>query len=76
MKGRTARPICPKCKGLYRHGFAMQSTLVGVPDFPGADVVTVHEGGPGMLVPVWKCKDCGHSVRRREGRNPPTGGMV
>ena len=54
---------CPKCGGPMRTGgIAMESTYTGSPDFPGGEVVTMHEGGPGRLVECGrKCVDCGHS---------------
>lgn len=50
------------CGGLYRLGIALVSTGLGVPDFPGGDIVTVSPGGPGRLVACLKCSACGHSV--------------
>lgn len=54
---------CPKCGGPMRSGgIAMESTYTGSSDFPGGEVVTMHEGGPGRLVECGrKCVDCGHS---------------
>lgn len=53
---------CKKCGGEMTKGKAMEMTVVGVPDFPGCDVVTMSFGGPGKLVDCMKCKDCGWSV--------------
>lgn len=39
------------------------STLVGEPDFTGGEAVTLSEGGPGRLVAVMKCSECGWSYR-------------
>ena len=44
------------------HGVAIQQTYVGVPDFPGREVVTMSTGGPGRLTGCWKCMACGWSV--------------
>ncbi len=45
------------------HGQAIQQTFTsGIPDFPGDNVcITLSPGGPGKLVDVLKCRDCGHS---------------
>lgn len=51
-----------RCPGLMRPGIALESTSVGIPDFPGDVPVTVHEGGPGRLVPCLKCSECGFSI--------------
>jgi len=53
---------CKRCGGQLLPGIAMQSTLVGWSDFPGQEVVTMHEGGPGRLIPCLKCVACGWSV--------------
>lgn len=44
-------------------GQAIQQTFTsGSPDFPGESVgITLSPGGPGKLVNVLKCRDCGHS---------------
>jgi hypothetical protein len=55
---------CPRreCTGLMLPGVALESTLRGLPDFPGdTQPVTVSEGGPGRLVHCLKCRVCGHS---------------
>lgn len=47
-------------------GTALVSGMVaGLPDFPGQIDLrgqTLSPGGPGHLVDVLKCPDCGHSV--------------
>ena len=54
---------CRKCGGIMEAGFATGQTFTaGAPDFPGADHVTMSAGGPGRLVPCWKCTACGWSV--------------
>ena len=50
-----------------RDGIALESTLVGEPDFPGCEAVTLSEGGPGRLVAVMKCSECGWSYRLLSG---------
>lgn len=54
---------CKKCGGEMRPGQALQQTFTsGAPDFPGDSVgITFSPGGPGKLVDVLKCRDCGHS---------------
>ena len=42
------------------------STLVGEPDFTGGEAVTLSEGGPGRLVAVMKCTECGWSYQSGE----------
>jgi hypothetical protein len=55
---------CRKCNGLMQPSKAIQETYTGVPDFPGAHVVTVSAGGPGRLIDCMKCEACGWSVTR------------
>jgi hypothetical protein len=43
-------------------GHALQNTLVGSPDMPGSDVVTLSRTGPAQVVPVFKCIRCGYSI--------------
>ena len=58
---------CPKCGGQMRPGVALESTVVGSPDFVGDDaVVTYSPGGPGRMVKCMKCKACGWSVTTGE----------
>ena len=46
---------CRRCGAPMRAGIALVPTLVGR---PGSTTLTI---GPGMVVPVTKCPDCGHS---------------
>ena len=52
---------CKHCEIPMLPGTALVSTFVGHEDL-GA-VCTMSPGGPGKLVPVWKCPECGYSVR-------------
>lgn len=65
----TDRP-CRKCGGEMRPGIAMRETVTGgVPDFPGdVSASTFSAGGPGELITVMKCTECGWSVTK----TPPT----
>ncbi len=58
---------CRHCQSPMREGIAMESTLTGAPDFPNGEVVTLSEGGPGRLVAVMKCTECGWSYRLLSG---------
>ena len=58
---------CRHCQSPMREGIAMESTLTGAPDFPSGEVVTLSEGGPGRLVAVMKCTECGWSYRLLSG---------
>lgn len=58
---------CRHCQSPMRDGIALVSTLVGEPDFPGCEAVTLSEGGPGRLVAVMKCSECGWSYRLLSG---------
>ncbi len=58
---------CRHCQGQMREGIALESTIVGVPDFTSGEVVTLSEGGPGRLVAVMKCTECGWSYRLLSG---------
>ena len=65
-------PLCRRCNVLMWPGHALQSTMVtGTPDFPGDTGEergqTISEGGPGVLVEVWKCPRCGHSLAMKDG---------
>lgn len=51
------------CQSPMREGIAMESTLTGAPDFINGECVTLSEGGPGRLVAVMKCSECGWSYR-------------
>ena len=57
---------CPRCDVDLVPGQALQNTLVaGLPDFPGQTDIegqTLSPGGPGRLVDVRTCPDCGYSV--------------
>lgn len=54
--------LCKKCGGEMMLGIAMMSTFVGIPDFPGGNVITMSTGGLGKMIPVSKCSRCGWSV--------------
>ena len=53
---------CRHCGGEMRPGIAMGQTYTGSPDDLGGDVVTMSAGGPGEVIKVRKCRDCGWSV--------------
>lgn len=53
---------CRKCGGQMGPGIAMGQTYTGSPDDLGGDVVTMSAGGPGEVIRVRKCRDCGWSV--------------
>jgi len=59
----TTPTKCKKCGGEIIPGQALLQTFASVmPDFPGDKVgITLSPGGPGELVDVLKCRDCGHS---------------
>ena len=60
------RQSCRKCGGVMKRGIATGQTYVGHPDFPGETGLeagcTVTHGGPGKVITVLKCQDCGWSV--------------
>jgi hypothetical protein len=67
----TPPPSCRKCHVPMSKSTAIANTLVaGMADFPGEEdgVVragaTLSYGGPGRVVPCWKCPKCGHSITR------------
>lgn len=45
-------------------GKAIEQTLVGgALDFSSdTQAITLSAGGPGRLIPCWKCPRCGHSL--------------
>lgn len=53
---------CRHCGGAMKPGIAIQQTVSGAPDFPGAEAVTVSPGGTGRLIDCIKCEACGWSV--------------
>lgn len=53
---------CRRCGGEMKPSKAIAQTYTGMPDFPGAEVVTLSPGGQGKLVDCLKCCQCGHSV--------------
>ena len=55
---------CTKCGGEMKPGKAIQQTWEpGTPDFPGQTIgVTMHVGGPGVLIDCLKCSVCGRSI--------------
>ena len=55
---------CIKCKIPMKNGIAIQNTVVGVPDFIGGNVITLSHGGPGKIIEVLKCPECGHSISK------------
>ena len=55
---------CPKCKTKMVDGKAIAQTYTGVGDFGDDDIVTLSPGGPGKLVSVSKCPQCGFSTTR------------
>ena len=59
---KETRDTCRKCGGEMGPGIAMGQTYTGSPDDLGGDVVTMSAGGPGEVIRVRKCRDCGHSV--------------
>ena len=63
---RETAPTCRSCRITMQPGRALQTTMrTGEPDFPGDDtVVTMSAGGPGVLVPCWKCPQCGRSIQK------------
>ncbi len=65
MKKLNKKMICNKCHHKMKKGIALKNTLRGIPDFLGDhQVVTLSYTGYCMLVPVWKCPACGHSITR------------
>lgn len=56
---------CRRCKAPMKDGKAMVSTLTGMPDFySDKHAITLSPSGPGKLVDVLKCPECGHSVTK------------
>lgn len=55
---------CHRCGVEMINGFAIEQTYAGgSPDFPSdTHAVTFSAGGPGRLIPCWKCPSCGFSV--------------
>ena len=55
---------CRRCGGEMRPGIAMgQTYTAGAPDFPGdRHGSTMSADGPGVVIEVRKCADCGWSV--------------
>lgn len=54
---------CRRCEVTMQPGVALQQTFTGIGDFHDNDAVcTFSLGGPGQLVSVMKCPECGHSV--------------
>lgn len=62
----TDAPICRKCSALMIASHAIAQTFVaGTPDFLGdTHASTFSAGGPGKLVPCWKCSECGRSITK------------
>ena len=64
-------PTCrnPKCNNVaMKPGHVIAPTESdGVLDFPGdTEAITITFGGPGMMVPCWKCPECGRSIAMKE----------
>lgn len=59
-----ASETCRHCGGEMHPGIAMGQTYTpGAPDFPGdREGSTMSAGGPGVVIEVRKCADCGWSV--------------
>ena len=56
-----------ECDGIMRKGIAMGQTSTGIGDCRQNDAVcTVSPGGSGEVIPVMKCKKCGHSISVKE----------
>lgn len=53
--------ICPKCGGRMKPGIALTSTYAGEEDDIGG-CITLYHGGPGKLIDVIKCEQCGCSI--------------
>lgn len=59
------KKTCRKCGGEMKPRKDIENTYTGIPDFPGdSEPVTVSPGGPGKLVDVNKCVECGWSVSK------------
>lgn len=54
---------CSKCKIELVKGIAIQETYTGIPDFNDGHVCTLSPGGPGKLIDVLKCPQCGKSFQ-------------
>lgn len=67
----TDAATCRKCGGPMSDGLATGQTYVGgMPDFPGdKHATTFSAGGPGKLIAVSKCQDCGWSVTRGDSHD-------
>lgn len=62
---KKTKPMCKKCRSPMGSGIALENTVSGVPDFGGSnEVVTMSRTGPPILVKVWKCPKCGHSIAK------------
>ena len=59
-------PTCHKCSIPMVEGIATGQTYTGgAPDFPSdTHPTTFSAGGPGALVPCWKCPKCGRSISK------------
>lgn len=65
---------CRRCGCTMYSGQAFAPTSVaGLPDFPGGYEPSLHGQtmveGHGVMVAVWKCSGCGHSVMAEPGGN-------
>lgn len=58
----TEIPKCKKCRVKMKKGISIRNTLSGVDDFVGVEIMTIHYGGSGKLLNVWKCPQCGFSL--------------
>lgn len=57
--------LCRHCNAPLVPGIATGQTLRGSPDFPGdSRATTLSPGGPGVVIEVLKCPECGWSVTK------------
>jgi hypothetical protein len=68
-------PPCRKCGGRMERGVALRNTVRTFEDFPGEPAgrgCTMDEGGPAIMVSVYKCVQCGHSLTAGSSTQEPT----
>lgn len=63
-------PLCRRCEIVMQEGQALQNEVIIFADFVGDEPNLTYRGatcapiGKAVMIKVWKCRECGHSLKK------------